>query len=178
MAETTSPKFYIKSATTPQDLEHTKELFTTYADSLPISLTFQNFDAEIASLPGLYSPPTGAIFLAYPNPPSNYPESQMAEPIGVIALRPLPNTHPTSKICEMKRLYLAPASRGLGIGKRLAAEVITEAKRLGYVEMRLDTLPSMVGARALYKGLGFVETEKYYNTPIEGTMFLSKDLRG
>ena len=77
----------------------------------------------------------------------------------------------------MKRLYLSPASRGLGIGKKLVDEVIKEAKRLGYEQMRLDTLPSMVGARALYKGVGFVEVEKYYETPIEGTMFLSLNLK-
>ena len=77
----------------------------------------------------------------------------------------------------MKRLYLSPASRGLGIGKKLVEEVVKEAKRLGYQEMRLDTLPSMVGARALYKIVGFVECERYYDTPIEGTMFLSLDLR-
>lgn len=171
----------------PQDLEHTKDLFTAYANSLPISLTFQNFTAELASLPGLYAPPTGAIFLAFvnptstlsTNPPNPNPSLNQvnAIPIGVIALRPLPPTPQGSKICEMKRLYLSPASRGLGIGKKLVEEVVKEAKRLGYQEMRLDTLPSMVGARALYKIVGFVECERYYDTPIEGTMFLSLDLR-
>lgn len=77
----------------------------------------------------------------------------------------------------MKRLYLTPASRGLGLGKALVEEVVKEAKRLGYEEMRLDTLPSMVGARALYRGVGFVEVERYYDTPIQGTMFLGLDLR-
>ena len=177
MTESARSKFHIKFASTPQDLEHTKQLFTAYANSLPISLTFQNFAAELASLPGLYIPPTGAIFLAYLTPPSDSPEPTKSEPIGVIALRPLPNTSPAAKICEMKRLYLAPESRGLGIGKNLVEEAIKEAKKLGYLEMRLDTLPSMVGARALYNGVGFVQVEKYYDTPIEGTIFLSKDLR-
>lgn len=178
MAESTTQKLYIASASSPQDLEHVKELFTAYADSLPISLTFQNFSNELASLPGLYAPPTGALFLAYPIPPPDSPEPKKSRPIGVIALRTLPNTSSESRICEMKRLYLSPASRGLGIGKKLVEEVIEEAKRLGYVEMRLDTLPSMVGARALYKSFGFVEVEKYYDNPFEGTIFLSKDLRG
>jgi ribosomal protein S18 acetylase RimI-like enzyme len=172
------PPFYIKPAESSQDLEYTKELFRAYASSLPVSLTFQNFAAELASLPGLYSPPTGAIFLAYltsSQPKSSY-FSQPDQPVGVIALRPLPNHPPDAKICEMKRLYLAPASRGLGIGKRLAAEAIQEARKLGYQEMKLDTLPSMVGARKLYSGLGFVECERYYNTPVEGTMFLSLNL--
>ena len=178
MADSTPPKFYTTPAISPQDLEYTKELFTAYAQSLPISLKFQNFATELASLPGLYAPPTGAIFLAYLIPSPNSPEPLNSQPIGIIALRPLPNTSPESKICEMKRLYLSPASRGLGIGKRLVEEVITEAERLGYEEMRLDTLPSMVGAMALFKKMGFVEVEKYYDTPIEGTIFLSKDLRG
>ena len=181
MTQSASPKFHIKPASTPQDLVHTKELFTAYANSLPISLTFQNFTAELASLPGLYAPPTGAIFLAFLTPQSStslIPSNQEnSTPIGVIALRPLPNSSPRFKICEMKRLYLSPASRGLGIAKNLVSEVIKEAKRLGYEEMRLDTLSSMVGARALYKSVGFVEVEKYYDTPIEGTMFLSLNLR-
>lgn len=77
----------------------------------------------------------------------------------------------------MKRLYLSPASRGLGVGKRLVETVIQEGRKLGYEEMRLDTLPSMVNARALYKGMGFVECERYYDTPVEGTMFLSLSLK-
>ena len=172
MVEPTLPKYYIKSASTPQDFEHTKELFTAYAISLPVSLTFQNFAAELASLPGLYGAPAGAIFLAYLTPPSTTPEPTTLAPVGVIALRPLPNTPPEARICEMKRLYLLPESRGLGIGKKLVEVVM-----LGYMEMRLDTLATMVGARALYKGMGFVECEKYYDTPIEGTAFLSRDLR-
>ncbi|KAG0648713.1 N-acetyltransferase [Hyphodiscus hymeniophilus] len=176
MGEPTPPKFYIKSASTTEDLEHTRELFTAYANSLPIDLTFQSFAAELSSLPGLYSPPTGAIFLAYLNPASDSSDTQSG-PIGVIALRPLPHIPPEARICEMKRLYLAPESRGLGIGRKLVEEVIKEATRLGYLEMRLDTLKSMVGARALYNGVGFVEIERYYDNPFEGTKFLSKDLR-
>ena len=121
MAQSASPRFHIKPASTTQDLVYTKELFTAYANSLPISLTFQNFAAELASLPGLYAPPTGAIFLAFLTPQSStslIPSNQEnSTPIGVIALRPLPNSSPRFKICEMKRLYLSPASRGLGIAK-------------------------------------------------------------
>jgi ribosomal protein S18 acetylase RimI-like enzyme len=117
--------------------------------------------------------------------------SKEGEAIGCAALRPLPLASSSStlvqapgkeekveKVCEMKRLYCVPESRGIGLGRALVDVVIAEAERLGYEEMRLDTLPTMEGARRLYEGLGFVETERYYETPIEGTLFLAKSLGG
>jgi GNAT superfamily N-acetyltransferase len=189
------PKFHIRPATSPSDLAQTKVLFTAYASSLPISLTFQNFAQELASLPGLYAPPTGIIFLAFLGPPPNdsspqpepeslHHETPGSEPVGVIALRPLPSsplntsTNTTNKkACEIKRLYLTPSSRGLGIGKVLVEAVIQEARRLGYEEVKLDTLRSMTSARKLYEGAGFVEVEKYYDNPFAGTAFLGMSLR-
>lgn len=100
------------------------------------------------------------------------------KPIGVVALRSLPSSPSSAaKICEMKRLYCAPASRGLGVGRALVDAVLAEARRLGYDEIRLDTLPSMGGARRLYGALGFVERGPYYETPVVGTVFLVKSLR-
>lgn len=182
---TIAPRFTVKQATTPTDLTAIKSLFTDYASSLGIDLSFQNFTAELDSLPGLYAPPFGALFLAL---------ASDSEAIGCVGLRPLPE-EPKPKpcasreadeddvgygrqnnICEMKRLYCIPSSRGLGVGKALIEEVIREAVRLGYEEMRLDTLPSMEGARMLYGKYGFEEMEAYYETPLEGTFFLRKKL--
>lgn len=180
----TAPKFMIKSVTSPADLTATKSLFTAYASSLGIDLSFQNFTAELDSLPGLYAPTSGALFLAIT------PEQ---EPIGCVGLRPLPKrAKPSSadeelktgdgdvkslKICEMKRLYCTPSSRGLGVGRALVEVVISEAESLGYDEMRLDTLPSMEGARKLYERYGFEEIGAYYDTPLKGTFFLGKKLQ-
>jgi ribosomal protein S18 acetylase RimI-like enzyme len=180
---TNSPKFRVKPATSSSEFTAIKLLFTAYASSLGIDLSFQNFSAELDSLPGLYSPPSGALFLAIT--PDN-------EAIGCIGLRPLLKTlnsnsasstnelensdRQENKVCEMKRLYCTPSSRGLGVGRALVENVIKEAEKLGYGEMRLDTLPSMEGARKLYKEYGFVEIEAYYETPLEGTFFLGKKL--
>jgi ribosomal protein S18 acetylase RimI-like enzyme len=178
----TASRFTVKPATTPADLTAVRSLFTAYASSLGIDLSFQNFTAELDSLPGSYAPPLGALFLAIT------PEQEV---IGCVGVRPLtrkskPSTSRAengvdesgegNKICEMKRLYCTPSSRGLGIGRALIEEVIREAERLGYDEMKLDTLPSMEGARKLYQRLGFEEVEAYYDTPIKGTFFLGKRL--
>jgi GNAT superfamily N-acetyltransferase len=179
MEMTNNPNFTIRSAITLSDLTAIRELFTAYAFSLGIDLSFQNFTAELELLPGLYAPPSGALFLAF---------TPDGEAIGCVGLRPLPSPHNPSisrdgerngqgkKICEMKRLYCAPPIRGLGIGRALVEKVIKEAEKLGYAEMRLDTLPSMEGARKLYNQCGFVEIEAYYATPLEETFFLGKKL--
>ena len=174
------PKFSIKPATSPSDLNSIKRLFSAYAASLKIDLSFQNFSAELDSLPGLYALPTGALFLAV---------SLDNEAIGCVGLRPLTRKstpkvsdggdehEPERRICEMKRLYCTPASRGLGVGRALVEEVIKEAEKLGYEEMRLDTLSSMSGARKLYAEFGFSEIEAYYQTPLlDTTVFLGKKL--
>ncbi len=178
-------RFTVMQATSPTDLTAIKSLFTDYAFSLGIDLSFQNFTAELDSLPGLYASPYGAHFLALA------PDS---EAIGCVGLRPLPKDPKPkpcasreavedgagygtkNKTCEMKRLYFAPSSRGLAVGKALVEEVIREAVRLGYEEMRLDTLPSMERARMLYEKYGFEEMEAYYETPLERTIFLTKKL--
>jgi GNAT superfamily N-acetyltransferase len=182
------PPFQIRHATSPTDLSSIRTLFTSYVSWLDIDLTFQNFAQELASLPGLYAPPTGCLLLAV---------LDSGEAAGCVALRPLPSSkipplNPTSaaseetkeagegvktKTCEVKRLFLTSSSRGLGIGLALVEAVISEAENLGYEEMKLDTLPRMVGARKLYESVGFVECERYYETPLEGTMFLEKKLK-
>lgn len=143
------------------DLAAATVLFRKYAESLGIDLHFQDFGTELRSMPGKYAPPDGALFLA---------RNQEGEAIGCVGLRPLSSTDGLS---EMKRLYVEPQGRGLGVGKLLAESVIKEATRLRYSAIVLDTLESMVSARALYKSLGFVETEAYYDTPLKkDTRFL------
>jgi len=135
-------------------------LFRAYAAALDVDLGYQDFAAELAGLPGRYASPAGVLLLA---------REAMGQPVGCIALRPLG----TDGSCEMKRLYVAPAGRGGGLGRALVEAVIAEATRIGYREIRLDTLPSMQAAQALYEAIGFVPITPYYDTPIAGTRFLS-----
>ncbi|KAH8811964.1 acetyltransferase [Xylogone sp. PMI_703] len=161
-------KFVIQPVATELDLSDVKELFKAYTDSLGIDLTYQNFAEEMSSMPGRYSPSAGGALLLARDP--------LGSAIGCVALRLLPSTQKDERICEMKRLYCAPSSRGLGLGRALVDRIIDCAIKEGYKEMRLDTLSSMTGAIALYKKLGFLETGAYYETPIEGTLFLTKRL--
>ena len=132
-------------------------LFKEYAALLGIDLSFQRFDEELLNLATVYSLPNGSLLLAfYRNQTS-----------GCVALRELENG-----ICEMKRLYVKPEFRNLRIGDSLAREIIDEGRRLGYSRMRLDTLPSMVRAQALYKSLGFREIAPYRFNPVDGTLFM------
>ena len=140
-----------------KDLKEVKKLFGDYASALGISLDFQGFDQELANLPGDYSPPDGSLLMALS-------EGEVA---GCVALRKFANG-----ICEMKRLYTKPQFRGLGIGRALCEAIIVRARRIGYDRMRLDTLPSMETARALYASLGFKEIEPYRYNPIEGAHFM------
>lgn len=148
---------HIFETITADDLADAAELFTEYADSLEISLDFQNFDDELASLPGCYAPPEGCILLATW-------EDRLA---GCVALRKLDDS-----ICEMKRLFTRPDFRGKKIGIALSEAIIDKAQQLGYERMRLDTLESMVQARTLYKSLGFHEIEPYCYNPIEDAVFM------
>jgi ribosomal protein S18 acetylase RimI-like enzyme len=155
--------FHIAPATSPADLKAAARLFQAYADSLDIDLSYQDFTAELAGLPGKYAPPAGALLIA---------RDPKGEALGCVALRPIA----PEGCCEMKRLYVAPAGRGLGLGRALVAAILEEAVRIGHREMRLDTLPSMTAALALYRDAGFVPIARYYDTPVAGTIFLGRTL--
>ena len=155
-----SAPFQIIPVRTKDDLEATKALFDAYAASLGINLSYQNFVAEMAAMPGKYAPPKGELLLA---------RDKDGIAIGCVGLRPLDD----DGVCEMKRLYVAPGGRGLGLGRALAEAIVGHARRIGYREMRLDTLPSLTAAIALYEDIGFAAIPAYYDTPIAGTLFFS-----
>jgi putative acetyltransferase len=148
-------------ATSADRIATARRLFKEYEASLGIELSFQGFAKEVAELPGAYAPPSGRLLLALDGD----------EPAGCAALRPLGDG-----ICEMKRLYVRPTARGARLGRRLAETVIREAREIGYARMRLDTLPSMKEAFALYRTLGFREIAPYCENPIAGTRFMELDL--
>lgn len=148
----------IHDASFPADLPSIRDLFRAYAASLPIDLGYQGFEGELASLPGKYAPPEGALLLA---------RDANGAALGCVAMRPL-----EAGVCEMKRLYVAPEGRGLGVGRALAEANVAAARAGGYRWMVLDTLASMREARTLYASLGFEETGAYYETPIPDTVFL------
>ena len=139
-----------------------RRLFAEYAASLEVDLAFQGFDEELADLPGAYARPAGILLLGLDG----------REPAGCVAFRPL-----EPGVVEMKRLYVRPAARGAGWGRRLVERAVDEARAAGYERMRLDTLPSMRAAIDLYAGMGFREIPAYRHNPVEGTRFLQLDLR-
>ncbi len=146
----------------PAHVAQARELFLEYAQSLGFSLCFQNFDEELAGLPGDYSPPEGRLLLA----------EYRSQPAGCVALRPK-----ESGFCEMKRLYLRPQFRGKGLGRILADRIITEARQIGYTRMRLDTVePVMKDAVAMYHRLGFKEIAPYCENPMAGTLYMELEL--
>ena len=150
---------------TPAQLQETQLIFLEYAGQLGIDLCFQNFDAELADLPGDYETPQGALLLAYVN----------ADLAGCCALRPLDSAD-YANACEMKRLYVRNAYRRLGLGRQLAEAVLDAARIAGYHRLLLDTLSDMESARALYKDLGFEEVTRYDHNPIAGAHYLKVTL--
>lgn len=146
-------------------LEATRALFLEYAKSLQVDLCFQQFDQELLHLPGEYSAPRGALLVATV-------DGEMA---GCCAMRPLDSSD-YSNACEMKRLYVRPQFRGLGIGRRLAEAILDAARLADYDCILLDTLDDMESARALYEELGFESIPPYYFNPIAGAHYLKADL--
>ncbi|MEZ2738605.1 GNAT family N-acetyltransferase [Comamonas jiangduensis] len=141
------------------------QLFREYADSLGLDLAFQNFDDELAQLPGEYAAPRGALLLAYV-------DGALA---GCCALRPLDNAD-IPNAAEMKRLYVRRAFRGFGLGRQLAETILDAARQAGYASVLLDTLDDMEAARNLYADLGFQSIEPYYHNPIPGAHYLKADI--
>ena len=147
------------------DLDDVRVIFREYADGLGVDLCFQNFEDELAGLPGEYAAPRGALLLAHI-------DGQVA---GCCALRALDSTdYPNA--AEMKRLYVRKPFRGFGLGRQLAEAALDAARRAGYDSVLLDTLDDMEAARALYVELGFEEIPPYYHNPIPGAHYLKADL--
>lgn len=146
-------------------VEPAREILREYAASLAIDLCFQNFDAELAALPGEYAAPSGQLLLAFV-------DGALA---GCGGLRALPDAD-HANACEMKRLFVRPAFRRCGLGRLMAEALLDEARRAGYSSILLDTLDEMESARELYASLGFVETAPYYFNPIPGAHYLKADL--
>jgi GNAT superfamily N-acetyltransferase len=152
----------LQLAETEKHFADARKLFREYETWFGISLCFQNFDDEVASLPGKYAPPDGRLYLAY----------EGDEPVGCIALRSLGDG-----ICEVKRLYLRDVARGKGLGVALIEKVISDAVEIGYTKMRLDTYPPKMGkAVSLYEAHGFYEIPPYYHNPHEGVLFMERML--
>ncbi len=155
----------LRRAESDDDIARTKALFVEYADSLDFSLCFQGFDREMEEFPGAYAPPLGCLLIAYADQGA----------VGAVGLRPLESRGSTRR-CEMKRLYVRPNYRKRGVGQQLVRRIITEAKEMGYLAMRFDTLPSMRSAREIYGAYGFVPVENYNDSPLDGIEHFELDL--
>ena len=156
-----SPELRLQTPDTPDLLQATREIFREYAEGLGIDLDFQNFDAELANLPGDYAVPQGALLLAFV-------DDELA---GCGAFRPLPDVD-YANACEMKRLYVRRAFRRFGLGRMLAQALMDRATEAGYSVMLLDTLDDMESARGLYASLGFETIPPYYFNPVPGAHYL------
>jgi ribosomal protein S18 acetylase RimI-like enzyme len=157
----------IAEAGSAADLDAVRELWSEYGAATDASGAFaqalaaQDFAGELASLPGVYAPPSGCLLLARLG----------EEPVGCVAFRSL-----DAWACEMKRLYVRPAHRHCGVGRMLAEAAIRTAAVAGYSRMRLDTLPSMKTAQALYRALGFRDTQAYHDKAVPGSVFLEREI--
>lgn len=159
------PSVQLLSPASDEDWRQTCAIFQEYAASLKVDLRFQDFDQELADLPGEYALPRGALMLAWA-------DGQLA---GCCALRPLDaSDYPNA--AEMKRLYVRPAFRGLGLGRLLSEGILDAARAAGYSCVLLDTLDDMESARALYEDLGFEEIPPYYHNPYAGAHYLKVDI--
>ena len=144
---------------TETDLEFVRELFREYQSGLGIDLCFQDFETELAELPGVYSPPEGNLWI---------------HEGGVVAVKPLKDEG--IRTCEMKRLYVRPEFRGTGLGRKLAKTTIEWARATGYARIKLDTLSRLEPAVRLYRSLGFVETKSYNFNPENDVLYFQLDL--
>lgn len=164
-AKTSPPEIDLIVPSSVPELDAARIIFREYAQSLKVDLCFQDFDRELANLPGEYAAPRGTLILALV-------DGALA---GSCALRALA-TADYPDACEMKRLYVRPAFRGLGLGRDLAERILESARQVGYHCVLLDTLDEMEAARALYHDLGFMEIPPYYHNPIAGAHYLKADL--
>lgn len=156
----------IRQAVDPVDVAQARALFEEYAAWLNVDLSFQGFAQELATLPGAYAPPRGRLLIA------GLPEAA----VGCIALRPLAADAFAVSTGEVKRLYVKPDARGTGLGVRLVTTLVTEARAIGYRELKLDTLERMTDARRVYERLGFAECSPYYHNPHPDVVYMARTL--
>ena len=159
------PRITVEAANGSTDMAAVRDIFRDYAAELGVDLCFQNFESELAGLPGDYAAPRGALLTARV-------DGEMA---GCCAIRPLDSVN-YPNACEMKRLYARPTFRGLGLGRSLVELALEFALSAGYECVLLDTLSDMEAARALYEDLGFEEIPPYYHNPIAGAHYLRAQL--
>src|SRR5687768_14057978 len=156
-----SSMLLVTHAQSAEEIEIVRRLMRDYQHKLGVDLSFQGFEAELDALPGSYAPPSGRLLLAV----------HEQTPVGCVALQRV-----NASRAEMKRLYVPPGARGLGVGRRLVEQVLAEAQAIGYSEVVLDTLPNMTEAQRLYRQFGFRDIEPYRPNPIAGTRYLGKAL--
>ena len=157
----------IRPARSSAEIDAFRKLCREYSASLPFSLDYQGFEAELASLPGKFSPPAGEILLAW----------RGEQAVGCVALRPIPPLPGDPlRVCEMKRMYVAPDARGLGAGRALGEALLQTAAHAGYQLMKLDSDRDFVPATTLYRSLGFTDAPRYNDDPHESTIFMARAL--
>lgn len=163
----TTETLIIRQATSVEDCALARSLFLEYAAWLGIDLCFQGFAEELATLPGAYAPPSGRLLLA----------GDASSTAGCIAVRRLPGDD-SGTACELKRMWVRPAYRGHHLGRRLTEAALEAAREMGYATMKLDTLPALMPAAvAMYRSIGFTECARYYDSPIEGALYMEYALR-